>query len=117
MLATTQYTCMQNIHSEWRNANISKASKQHATCKFINLKILNINYYIFQYFLTEQLSEVDLLLGCDVIKQNDSELGSIDLEICGVIKQNQSEDGHIQFSVSYWIVTSICKATFCRKPH
>ena len=35
----------------------------------------------------------------------------------GVIKQNQSEVGHIQFSVSYWIVTSICKATFCRKPH
>ena len=33
--------------------------------------------------------------------------------ICGVIKQNQSEVGHIQFSVSYWIVTSICKATFC----
>jgi len=28
-----------------------------------------------------------------------------------VIKQNQSEVGHIQFSVSYWIVTSICKAT------
>ena len=38
-------------------------------------------------------------------------------KICGVIKQNQSEVGHIQFSVSYWIVTSICKATFCRKPH
>ena len=37
--------------------------------------------------------------------------------ICGVIKQNQSEVGHIQFSVSYWIVTSICKVTFCRKPH
>ena len=30
--------------------------------------------------------------------------------ICGVIKQNQSEVGHIQFSVSYWIVTSICKS-------
>ena len=37
--------------------------------------------------------------------------------MCGVIKQNQSEVGHIQFSVSYWIVTSICKATFYRKPH
>ena len=30
--------------------------------------------------------------------------------ICGVIKQNQSEVGQIQFSVSYWIVTSICLA-------
>ena len=39
------------------------------------------------------------------------------LYIYGVIKQNQSEVGHIQCSVSYWIVTSICKATFCRKPH
>ena len=38
-------------------------------------------------------------------------------DICGVIKQNQSEVGHIQFSVSNGIVTSICKATFCRKPH
>ena len=42
---------------------------------------------------------------------------SEDKVICGVIKQNQSEVGNIPFSVSYWIVTSICKATFCRKPH
>ena len=33
-----------------------------------------------------------------------------------MIKQNQSEVGHIQFSVSYWIVTSIYKAAFCRNP-
>ena len=38
------------------------------------------------------------------------------MPICGVIKQNQSEVSRIQFSVSYWIVTSICKATFYRKP-
>ena len=38
-------------------------------------------------------------------------------DICDVIKQNQSEVGHIQFSDYYWTVTSICKATFCRKPH
>ena len=47
-------------------------------------------------------------------------VGGLSIHICGVIKQNQSEIGHIiQFSVSYWIVTSIyiCKATFCRKPH
>ena len=41
----------------------------------------------------------------------------IAVHICGVIKQNQSEVDHIQFSVSYGIVTSICKAIFCRKPH
>ena len=33
-----------------------------------------------------------------------------------MIKQNQSEVGHIQFSVSYWIVTTFAKLHFAENP-